>query len=217
MGEPSNPFQATIGLHIDPAPINSGIEFRLEVELGSIPLPFHKAVEETTLQTLRQGLCGWQVSDCAVTMTHSGYSSPVSVAADFRNLTPLVVMDALKQAGTVVCEPIHRFHLDIPADTLAAVLPLLARLGAVPQISDMRGPSTLLEGDIPAARVHQLQQQLPALTRGEAVLEYVFDHYRPMRGTQPTRARSDHNPLNRKEYMLHLMRRRSNEVLTHDR
>jgi ribosomal protection tetracycline resistance protein len=217
MGEPSNPFQATIGLRIDPAPVNSGIEFRLEVELGSIPLPFHKAVEETTLQTLRQGLCGWQVTDCTITMTHSGYSSPSSVAADFRNFTPLVVMDALKQAGTVVCEPIHRLHLDIPPDTLAAVLPLLARLGAVPQISDMRGPSTLLEGDIPAARLHQLQQQLPALTRGEAVLEYAFDHYRPMRGTPPTRPRSDYNPLNRKEYMLHLMRRRSNEVLTHDR
>ena len=210
MGEPPNPFMATIGVRIDPAPANSGIEFRLEVEFGSIPLPFHKAVEDTARQTLRQGLYGWQVTDCTLTITHSGYSSAGSVAADFRKLTPLVVMDALKGAGTAVCEPIHHFQLDIPADTLAAVLPLLARLGAVPQISAMRGSSSLLEGDIPAARVHQLQQQLPALTRGEAVLESAFDHYRPMRGTVPTRPRSDYNPLNRKEYMLHLMRRRSN-------
>ena len=217
MGEPPNPFMATVGVRIDPAPANSGIEFRLEVEFGSIPLPFHKAVEDTARQTLRQGLYGWQVTDCTLTMTHSGYSSAASVAADFRNLTPLVVMDALKRAGTAVCEPINHFQLDIPADTLAAVLPLLARLGAVPQISAMRGSSSLLEGNIPAARVHQLQRQLPALTRGEAVLESAFDHYRPMRGTVPTRPRSDYNPLNRKEYMLHLMRRRSNEVLSHDR
>ena len=35
-----NPFLATIGLRVEPAPIDPGIEFRLEVELGSMPLAF---------------------------------------------------------------------------------------------------------------------------------------------------------------------------------
>ena len=47
IGKAPNPFLATVGLRIDPAPIDSGVEFRLEVELGSIPLSFHKAVEDT--------------------------------------------------------------------------------------------------------------------------------------------------------------------------
>ena len=38
-----------------------------------MPLAFFKAVEETVRETLRQGLHGWQVTDCTVTMTHSGY------------------------------------------------------------------------------------------------------------------------------------------------
>ncbi len=54
----------------------AGVTFQLEVELGSLPLAFFRAVEDTVRQTLRQGLYGWQVLDCAVTMTHSGYSSP---------------------------------------------------------------------------------------------------------------------------------------------
>ena len=41
-------------------------------------------------------------------------------------------MAALRQAGTVVCEPVHRFRLELPADTLGALLPALARLRAVP-------------------------------------------------------------------------------------
>jgi ribosomal protection tetracycline resistance protein len=65
----------------------------------------------------------------------------------------------------------------------------------------------VLEGVIPAARVHELQQQLPALTRGEGVLEYAFDSYQPVSGAPPTRPRTDHNPLNRKEYLLHVVRR----------
>ena len=62
-----------------------------------------------------------------------------STGADFRNLTPLVVMSALRQAGTVVCEPIHRFRLELPADTLGGDAPVLARLRAVPQTPALRG------------------------------------------------------------------------------
>ncbi len=208
-GKEPNPFLATVGLRIEPAPINSGVEFRLEIEFGSLPLSFRKAVEDTVHETLRQGLHGWQVTDCTVTMTHSVRLRmfPSSTAGDHRNLTPLVLMSALKQAGTVVYEPIHRFHLEVPADTLGPILPALARLHAVPQTPAVRGSSCTLEGAIPAARVHELQQQLPALTRGEGVLECAFDSYRPVRGTIPTRPRSDHNPLNRKEYLLHVLRR----------
>jgi ribosomal protection tetracycline resistance protein len=116
-------------------------------------------------------------------------------------------MAALAQAGTRVHEPMHRFHLEIPADTAGPVLPALARLRAVPRTPAMRGSSCLLEGEIPAARVHDLQQQLPALTRGEGVLDCAFDHYQLVRGVIPTRPRSDHNPLNREEYLLHVVRR----------
>jgi ribosomal protection tetracycline resistance protein len=152
-------------------------------------------------------------------MTHSGYwarqshshgvfdKSMSSTAGDFRNLTPLVVMAALKQAGTAVYEPMHRFRLEIPADTIGTLLPALSRLRAVPQSAAGRGSVCVLEGGIPAARVHELQQQLPALTRGEGVLESTFDHHEPVHGTIPTRQRSDHNPLNRKEYLLHVVRR----------
>jgi ribosomal protection tetracycline resistance protein len=209
-----NPFLATVGLRVESAPRGSGIAFRLEVELGSMPIAFFRAVEDTVRETLQQGIYGWQVTDCVVTMTHSGYlprqshahqrfnKSMSSTGADFRGLTPLVVMSALQEAGTIVNEPIHRFHLATPADTMGTVLPALARLRAVPQTPTVRGSSCTLEGDIPAARVHELRQQLSALTRGEGVLECAFDRYRPVHGAGPTRRRWDRNPLDREEYLL---------------
>jgi ribosomal protection tetracycline resistance protein len=104
--EPPNPFLATVGLRIEPAALDSGVEFRLEVELGSMPLAFFRAVEDTLRDTLQQGIFGWEVTDCTVTMTHSGYlarhshahqgfaKEMSSTGADFRGLTPLVVMRA---------------------------------------------------------------------------------------------------------------------------
>jgi ribosomal protection tetracycline resistance protein len=216
----SNPFLATVGLRVEPAPVGSGAGFRPAIEVhGTMPAAFFTAVEDTVKETLHQGLCGWEVTDCVVTLTHTGYAprqshshqgfdkSMSSTGADFRGLTPLVLMDALKRADTVVCEPIHRFRLEAPADAFGAVASALARLLAVPETQETRGPSYVLEGEIPASRIHALRQQLPALTRGEGVLESDFDSYQPVRGEIPTRPRTDHNPLDREEYLLRLARR----------
>jgi ribosomal protection tetracycline resistance protein len=217
--EGTNPFLATVGLRVEPAASGSGVAFELEVELGAMPLAFFRAVEDTVRETLQQGLYGWEVTDSRVVMTDSGYlprqshshqgfaKEMSSTGADFRGLTPLVLMDALRRADTVVCEPIHRFQLDIPADALGPMFPALAQLQAVPEAPAMRGSSCRVVGDIPAARVHELRLELPRLTRGEGVLECVFDRYASVGGEVPTRPRSDLNPLNREEYLLRLARR----------
>jgi ribosomal protection tetracycline resistance protein len=215
----ANPFLATVGLRVEPAPPGAGVSFRLGVELGAMPLAFFTAVEDTVRETLAQGLYGWQVPDCAVTMTHSGYAprqshmgarfdkSMSSTGADFRGLTPLVLMTALRRAGTRVHEPVHRFRLELPAPLVGPVVPALVRLDAVPHASESANGSAVLEGFVPAARVPELERRLPELTSGEGVLECAFDRYEPVRGTPPARARTDHNPLDRKEYLLHVQRR----------
>ncbi len=195
--------------------------FRIEVELGSMPLAFFRAVEDTVRETLRQGLHGWAVPDCTVTMTHSGYlgkhslghqrfnKSMSSTGEDYRKLTPLVLTSALRQAGTVVCEPVHRFRLDAPAEDLGPLLAALSRLRAVPLAQVTHGAALTVEGDIPAALVHGLRAELPALTRGEGVLECAFDRYEPVTGVVPARPRTDDNPLNREEYLQRVTRRAS--------
>jgi ribosomal protection tetracycline resistance protein len=217
--EGENPFLATVGLRVQPAAPGAGVTFAREVELGSMPLAFFRAVEDTVQATLQQGLHGWQVVDCAVTMTHSGYlgkhglghqyfaKSLSSTGADYRGLTPLVLMEALRRAGTVVEEPVHRFRLEIPDDSLGAVIGELARLEAIADRQTAGRQTTVLEGEIPAAGVHRLRQQLPGLTRGEGLLETVFDHHRPVRGALPERPRSDHDPLDREAYLLRVLRR----------
>ncbi|HEY6295037.1 MAG TPA: translation factor GTPase family protein [Streptosporangiaceae bacterium] len=220
---PGNPFLATLGIRIEPAPAGTGTAVRFEIGHQSVPLYIYKnmenfaaAMEQYIARTLEQGLHGWQVTDCTVSLIRSQYSvpdgppsvrGPLSGPQDFRKLTPLVVMAALKRAGTVVCEPVHRFRLETPADTLTALLPVLARLHAVPAVAATGDAWCTLEGDIPVTRVHELRQQIPPLTRGEGVMESSFDRYEPVRGPVPTRPRTDDNPLNREEYLDRVLRR----------
>ncbi len=214
IGTPSNPFLATVGLRVEPAAPGSGVGIRLEVELGSMPASFFRAVEETVHRTLEQGLHGWQVPDCVVVITHTGYwprqsrmhavfdKAMSSTAGDFRNLTPLVLMTALRRAGTRVEEPVHRFDFDLPSDVLGRALTALAHVRAVPRETEVRGEVTHLSGEVPAARVHDLQRRVPGLTRGQGDLVCSFEGHRPVSGPPPERARTDLDPLHRREYLL---------------
>jgi ribosomal protection tetracycline resistance protein len=199
----SNPFLATIALRVEPAPNGSGITFRLQVDPRTAPLYLYKTVEsfsermgDYVRHTLREGLFGWRVTDCTVTMTKCMYSvpdgppsrrGPLSTAADFRKLTPLVLMQALESAGTLVCEPIVRVRLEIPSSAIGGVMATLARLDAAVETPSLHGALSMLETVMPATRAQDLQRQLPGVTGGEGTLDSSFAGYRPVSGEQPRR------------------------------
>ncbi|MFF0264596.1 GTP-binding protein [Kribbella sp. NPDC004536] len=194
----AGPWAAGVGFRV--APVAEGIEYNLEVELGALPRAFHTAIEETVRQTLHQGLYGWEIPDIRIDLTHTAYFSPVTVAADFRRLVPLILMQAIAEAGTTVLEPLNHFELDVPPDTVARMMAHVAEhRGVVTQVL----PSHL-EGTIPAATTHAFEAQLPHLGRGEALLATSFDSYQPVPAAPPIRTRTDGNPLNEKQYVLHL-------------
>jgi ribosomal protection tetracycline resistance protein len=203
----TNPFLATLGLRVDPAPAGSGISARLDVDIRLVPMYIYKTaggfIEMMTQyirHALRECLFGWQVTDCAVTVNECGYVSPSTTAADFRKLTPLVLMAALRRAGTVVCEPMTRVSVEIPADTVGVVLAAVARLGGVVAAPSLRGDLAVVKTVLPVARSQNLQRQLPGLTSGAGVIETSFGGYRPVRGLPPARPRTTPNPLNREEH-----------------
>ena len=213
---PTRPFLATVGLSVAPLPPDSGVTFTLDVKVGEIPMhvfntveAFRDVMERTVKETLHQGLNGWNVTDCNVTMTHSDYQAPPrkwpgTTLSDYRLLTPLVMMEALKRTGTTVCEPVLEAHLEFPADVLGEVIATLINVDAVPGSPEISGRRCTLDSQIRAARLHDLQSRLPDLTRGEGVLESTFGGYRPVAGQPPSRPRTDRNPLNRADYLRRL-------------
>jgi ribosomal protection tetracycline resistance protein len=216
----ANPYLATIGLRVEPGAPGSGVAFSPGVERGNLPPAFIAATEDGVRAALRHGLAGWEVTDCLVTMTRSGYcprqshaheafnKAMSSVASDFRSLAPVVLAAALERAGTQVCRPIDRFEIDLPEDTLGVVLSLVGQLGGKTTGTLPKGGFTVLTGHLPSAAVPELAQRLPDLTGGEAVLAAELDHYAPVpRGTAaPRRARTGADPRDRTEWFRSVRR-----------
>jgi ribosomal protection tetracycline resistance protein len=196
LNAPTNPFNAQLCLRIEPMRDGSGIAFSLgDITHDRIPLYAYKRREEFEASmaryvrdALRVGLHGWEVTDCVVTVTDCWYSladgppsrrGPLSMPADFRGLTGHVLAHALAEAGTVVCEPILRIRLELPAAGLGAVMAAARRLDATLEQPSTEDDTATLEGEIAAVRLSSLQRQLPGLTRGEGVIESSFAGYRP--------------------------------------
>jgi ribosomal protection tetracycline resistance protein len=217
--EGDNPYLAGMGLRVEAAPVGSGVQFSPGIERGNLPPAFIAATEEGVRSALRQGLHGWAVTDCVVTMTESAYwprqskphqkfdKSISSVAADFRNLAPVVVTAALAQAGTRVCQPVDRFELDLPDEAFGSVVSLLGRLGAATLETFGVSGYTRLVGHLPSAAVPDLSSRLPDLTSGEGVLVTRLDHHAPIAAAPPpSRRRTGFDPLDRTMWFRHVPR-----------
>jgi ribosomal protection tetracycline resistance protein len=201
----ANPYMATIAFRVEPAPASSGVEFLLDVDQRSVPLHIYKTeslfvdhMAEYVRRALRRGLYGWKVTDCVVTLTNCNYyvgdgptkpTNPMarSTSADFRKLTPMVLMQTLEQAGTCVCEPVLRLSIESPSKSIGLMLKAIAQLNGHVVQTLVRGVYSTVEATMPADRSRDLQRQLSGLTGGEGNFESTFDGYQPVRGKPPKR------------------------------
>jgi ribosomal protection tetracycline resistance protein len=207
LNTPTNPFHADLGLRVEPAAPGSGVELRVDdgVDPRDAPLyvfktfdSFVERMSEYVRLALAEGLFGWQVTDCVVTVTKIAYSladgppsrrGPMPTANDLKKLTPVVLMQALERGGSTVCEPVFRISAEVPTEAIGAVLAALGRLGAGAGTPAQRGELSVLETVLPASSVQDLRRRLPGLTGGEGVIESEFAGYQPVTGEPPTRRR----------------------------
>ncbi|MDR6676245.1 TetM/TetW/TetO/TetS family tetracycline resistance ribosomal protection protein [Pseudomonas oryzihabitans] len=197
----SNPFLASIGIRVSPMNPGSGQIFIRQAPAGLMPMSFYKAIEESIFRTLKEGMYGWPVQDCEITLTTVDYESPTSTAADFRNLTPLVLAAAIEQAGIKVCEPRSHFRIEVPIVSVGHIQTLLAKTGAAISGTTISGETVWIEGSIITTRIYKLQHEIPSVTSGLGFMESERDNYVPVHGRVPCRQRSMPNPYNLQEYL----------------
>ena len=207
LNTPTNPFHADLGLRVEPAAPGSGVELRMDdgVDPRDAPLYIFKTFDgfverigEYVRLALGEGLFGWQVTDCVVTVTKIAYSladgppsrrGPMPTANDLKKLTPVVLMQALGRGRSTVCEPVFRISAEVPTEAIGPVLAALGRLGAGAGAPAQGGELSVLETVLPASSVQDLRRRLPGLTGGEGVIESEFAGYQPVAGDPPTRRR----------------------------
>jgi ribosomal protection tetracycline resistance protein len=204
-----NPYAATLGLRIEPAKPGTGITFRTDVDVKLLPLYIFHTVPQFEAQmahfvagALEEGVHGWRLTDCVVTLFDCGYRRTGSSTSDYRKLTPLVLAAAVKDAGVIVCEPMTALRIEAPVDSGRGIAGVV--LGANGRILGQHsaGERTTIVALVQAGRVHEVQNRIPGLTGGEGVFEASFAGYHPVTSDPPPhRRRTRPNPFQRDRYL----------------
>ncbi|MFZ5966499.1 MAG: tetracycline resistance ribosomal protection protein [Bacillota bacterium] len=204
MWEELNPFCATVGLKIEPAESGTGLIYNSEVSTGSLPKSFQNAIEEAVIKTSKQGLFGWEVTDVKVTLTCGEFYSPMSTPADFRNVTPMVFMEALYKAKTNLLEPLHEFELRVPSAVLSKAIWDLETMRATFDNPIVIEDEFLIKGLIPVENSKEYKLKLSSYTEGKGMFITKFYGYKEAPSEfSKNRPKTTYDPLNKKEYLLH--------------
>lgn len=105
------------------------------------------------------------------TMRREGYEFSVS--------TPKVLM---KEVDGILCEPVERLMIDVPEESMGPVMEKMGtRKGEMVQMTP-QGSRMRLEYLIPARGLLGYRNEFLTDTRGEGIMNSVFDSYQPFKG-----------------------------------
>ncbi|WP_234124402.1 translation factor GTPase family protein [Clostridium hydrogenum] len=142
-------FAAGVGLKVEPIERGKGVVYVSEITTGYLPRTFQNAIEEAVYDTLKQGLLGWEVTDIKITLNYGVFDSVMSTPADFRNLTPMVLMNAINNAKTELLEPMYEFQLKINKNVCGKAVSDLNKLRADFQNPVLSGEDIIIQGLVP--------------------------------------------------------------------
>jgi len=169
-------------LRIEPLERGQGFIFEDEVVGGAIPNQFIPAVEKGVRQVLEEGaIAGFALQDLKVSV-YDGKHHPVdSKEVAFVAAGRRAFLNAVREAGPIVLEPIVRIEVTTPASATGDITGDLAtRRGRISDNRALSGGRTRIMALVPLAELNDYTSRLKSLTGGEGSFTMDLSHYDPV-------------------------------------
>ncbi|MCP8462349.1 elongation factor G [Pseudomonas sp. ZM23] len=166
-------------LRVEPLPRGGGFEFVDAVKGGVIPGQFIPSVEKGVRSALSAGpLAGFPVADVKVTVfdgkSHSVDSKDIAFQAAGRK----AMLDALRNAGGIVLEPVVSIEVTAPDTRLGDITAdLTGRRGQVLGTESLSANVALIRGQVPLAELDGYANRLKSITAGQGLYDLSPSHY----------------------------------------
>jgi ribosomal protection tetracycline resistance protein len=202
MYEDGLPFHAGIGFRVEPLPRGSGLQYVSAISTGHLKRPFQNGVEDGVYAYIDQGLLGWELTDMKISLIDFQFNVN-STPKDYRDLTPLVLFEALEKAGTKLLWPMSEYQLSIPTPLMGRAVSDLQRMKATIGEPVIETERCLLKGVIPIENSHHYEMTVHEYSDGMGSFESKFLGYEDAPGDiYKERPRFKVDPANRGKYLL---------------
>lgn len=198
------PCWAVVKFLIEPLPRGSGFVYESIASEKRIAYRYQEHVRTEVPRTLKQGLMGWQVTDLKVTLVDGEHHVEHTHPLDFFTATPMGIMDGLRNAGTVLLEPVLEVRISAPQSAFGAITEELTARRAKELTSSFEGERAAVTAHVPAEETFGLQETVSSLTHGRGNYSARLLGYFPCpAGHGAVRERVGVNPLDRSLWILH--------------
>ncbi len=171
-------------MRVAPLGRGEGFQFRSEVVGGAIPTNLIPAVEKGVRQLLEEGaIAGYPMQDVEA-VVYDGKHHPVdSKEVAFVIAGRRAFLDAVRNAGPQVLEPIVDLEVSVPDGAMGDVTGSLASKRArIQGTESLRGGFTSISAAIPLSVLTDFPTELKSLTGGEGRYTMSFSHYEAVPG-----------------------------------
>ena len=208
-----SPYYATLKMKVEPLPRGSGFIYESAFTTDFIFPRFQNEVEETVPLAIKEGVLGWEVTDVKVTLIGGRSIQLATKPSDFRAVTPIAVMDALKEAGTILLEPIQEYELNINRDEAGIVIKDLIAMRASMDDQAVMEDRFIIKGVIPVATSMEYPVKIASLSQGKSSFKTSFIGYRecPME-LGKVKQRKTADPSDRENYILSISRKNKRDL-----
>lgn len=197
------PCWAIVQLRVDPLPPGSGVRFVSVIKDKELPYRYQHHVEQSVMDTLRQGIYGWEVTDIQVTLiggeSHHEHTHPL----DFFLATPIAFLRALTAAGAVLLEPLVQVHMVAEEVYLGKVIGQILDMRGTFESPEIKNGSFIMDAVLPVATSMDYPITFRSMTSGRGVYQARFHGYQqcPLE-LGAVRERLGVNPLDRDQWIL---------------
>ena len=169
---------AVVRLKIEPREDGQNV-FVDQIKGGAVPRAFIPAVEKGMRDALRSGPNGQPVVGVTATLVDGAFHAVDSNELAFQKAGAMAVQAALKQAGTVVLEPVMKVAVETPPEYVGDVISdLQRRHGRLRDLQELEGRAEVV-ATVPLAQLAGYTTTLRSLTQGRAAGTMELSGYEP--------------------------------------
>ena len=171
---------AEVHLLMEPGEPGSGLVFNTLCSEDLLDRNWQRLILTHLMEKKHKGvLIGAEITDMKISLVSGRAHTKHTEGGDFRQATYRAVRQGLRQATSVLLEPVYEFCLSIPSDKVGRAMTDIQKMNGSFDTPQTEGAMTVIRGTAPVIHMREYASEVMAYTKGLGSLSCTLKGYEP--------------------------------------
>ena len=171
------PCWAIVKLQVEPLARGCGLQYESAITGHDLQRSYQNHVQAAVVDAVKQGRLGWEVTDLRVTLIHGESHLYHTHPMDFFLATPIAVMKALEDAGSILLEPLVKFRLTAAEELSGKLIGDIVKMRGKFDSPILKDGKCEIEAVVPVAESIDYSIRFLSMTSGRGIIRSDFFGY----------------------------------------